>query len=82
MAPRSGRVIGTLRDGLLNGEIFFTLPEAEVLIERWRREYTQVRPHGGLDDRPPAPEAWSVDQTIPRTGRPASATGLQGAGCE
>jgi len=76
------RFNGSLRDELLNGELFYTLLEAEVLIERWRREYNQVRPHSSLDYRPPAPEAWSMDQTIPRTDRPASAAALQGAGCE
>ncbi len=48
---------GKLRDELLNGEIFYTLKEAKVLIERWRREYNQVRPHSSLGYRPPAPEA-------------------------
>ena len=48
---------GKFRDGLLNGEIFFTLKEAQVLIERWRREYNTVRPHSSLNYRPPAPEA-------------------------
>jgi transposase InsO family protein len=48
---------GKLRDELLNGEIFYTLLEAKVLIERWRREYNTVRPHSALGYRPPAPEA-------------------------
>jgi putative transposase len=48
--------IGKLRDELLNGEIFSTLIEAQVLIERWRREYNQVRPRSSLGYRPPAPE--------------------------
>ena len=48
---------GKLRDELLNGEIFYTLREAKVLIERWRREYKTVRPHSALGYRPPAPEA-------------------------
>ena len=39
---------GKLRDELLNGEIFYTLMEAKVLIERWRREYNTVRPHSAL----------------------------------
>ena len=46
-----------LRDELLNREIFTTLEEAKVLIEQWRREYNQVRPHSSLGYRPPAPEA-------------------------
>jgi putative transposase len=45
-----------LRDELLNGEIFTTLYEAQVLIERWRRHYNGVRPHSSLGYRPPAPE--------------------------
>jgi transposase InsO family protein len=45
-----------LRDELLNGEIFTTLYEAQVLIERWRRYYNAVRPHSSLGYRPPAPE--------------------------
>jgi len=48
---------GKLRDELLNREIFNTLIEAKVLIEEWRREYNQVRPHSSLGYRPPAPEA-------------------------
>ena len=48
---------GKLRDELLDGEIFDTLLEAKVLIERWRCEYNTVRPHSALGYRPPAPEA-------------------------
>lgn len=47
---------GKLRDELLNGEIFYTLREAKVLIERWRVHYNTVRPHSSLGYRPPAPE--------------------------
>lgn len=52
---------GTLRDELLNGEIFYTLEEARVLIEHWRWEYNHFRPHSALGYRPPAPETWAVD---------------------
>jgi len=48
---------GKLRDELLNLEIFTILTEAKVLIDQWRREYNQIRPHSSLDYRPPAPEA-------------------------
>ena len=48
---------GKLRDELLNREIFTTLAEAKVLIEQWRREYNQIRPHSSLGYRPPVPEA-------------------------
>ena len=47
---------GKLRDELLNREIFTTLTEAKILIEQWRREYNQVRPHSSLGYRPLAPE--------------------------
>jgi transposase InsO family protein len=47
---------GKLRDELLNGELFYTLWEAQVVIERWRQAYNQVRPHSALGYRPPAPE--------------------------
>jgi hypothetical protein len=42
---------------LLDREIFYTLREAQVLIERWRIEYNTFRPHSSLNYRPPAPEA-------------------------
>jgi putative transposase len=48
---------GKLRDELLDREIFTTLEEAKVLIEQWRREYNQIRPHSAKHNRPPAPEA-------------------------
>lgn len=47
---------GKLRDELLNGELFYTLWQAQVVIERWRQAYNQVRPHSALGYRPPAPE--------------------------
>ena len=47
-----------LRDELLNGEIFYTLREAQVVIESWRRHYNTVRPHASLGYRPPAPEVF------------------------
>jgi putative transposase len=47
-----------LRDELLEGEIFYSLREAEVVIESWRRHYNQVRPHSSLGYRAPAPEVF------------------------
>lgn len=47
---------GKLRDELLNGEIFYTLKEAQILIERWRQHYNTIRPHSSLGYRPPAPQ--------------------------
>jgi len=44
---------GKLRDELLNGELFYTLKEAKVLIERWRVHYNTIRPHSSLGYRPP-----------------------------
>ena len=56
-----------LRDELLNGEIFYTLKEAQVVIENWRRHYNEARPHSALGFRPPAPEAvlWPAAQPGP-----------------
>jgi putative transposase len=48
---------GKFRDECLNGETFDNVLEAQVVIERWRREYNQVRPHSALGYRAPAPEA-------------------------
>lgn len=45
------------RDELLNGEVFYSLREAQILIERWRRHYNTVRPLSALGYRPPAPES-------------------------
>ena len=45
------------RDELLNGEIFYTLKEAQIIIEQWRCHYNKNRPHSALGYRPPAPEA-------------------------
>ena len=55
---------GKLRDELLNGEIFYSLKEAKVMIESWRRHYNTVRPHSSLGYRPPAPQV-IVQRAIP-----------------
>jgi transposase InsO family protein len=47
-----------LRDELLDGEIFYTLKEAQIVIESWRRHYNTIRPHASLGYRPPAPEVF------------------------
>ena len=47
-----------LRDELLDGEIFYSLNEARVVIESWRRHYNTERPHGSLGYKPPAPEVF------------------------
>ena len=53
----------TLGDEVLKREIFYTLREAQFLIERWRQEYNQIRPHSSLGYKAPAPETvvpWRV----------------------
>jgi len=70
---------GKLRDEFLNGEIFYTLPEAVVLVEQWRRLYNTVRPHSARGGLPPAPEAikpspWFLD--MPQLQGPPMVAGL------
>lgn len=48
---------GKFRDEILNREIFFSLLEAQVLVERWRVEYNTIRPHSALGYKPPVPVA-------------------------
>ena len=47
-----------LRDELLDGELFYSLKEARIVIESWRRHYNTVRPHESLGYKPPAPEVF------------------------
>lgn len=54
---------GKLRE-LLNGEIFYSLKEARIVIEKWRREYNTVRPHSALGYCPPAPAAISPKSPV------------------
>ena len=61
---------GKLRDELLNGELFYTLQEAQILIERWRCEYNEFRPHSSLGYQPPAPEAVEIGPPMDRTFTP------------
>ncbi len=51
---------GKLRDECLNAEIFYSLKEAQIIIEQWRRHYNTKRPHSSLGYRPPAPETQSI----------------------
>ena len=64
---------GKLRDELLDREIFYTLGEAKILIERWRQEYNTFRPHSALGYRPPVPE--TVMWPPPTVFQPATAVG-------
>ena len=56
---------GRFRDELLNGEIFYSLRKAQIIIEEWRKHYNIKTPHSALGYRPPAPET-----TIPTDHRP------------
>ena len=56
-----------IRDELLDGEIVYTLAEARVIVESWRRFYNALRPHESLGYRPPAPEVF-----ITQSARPAA----------
>lgn len=66
-----------LRDELLNGEIFYSLAEAKVIIEAWRRYYNTERPHSSLGYKPPAPQAIVMPAT-PRGSAPSSAQAIAG----
>jgi putative transposase len=67
---------GKLRDELLNREVFDTLLEAKVLIERWRTAYNTVRPHSSLGYQPPAPEATQPCSLASATPQQANRAGL------
>jgi len=49
---------------LLNGEIFYSLKEVEILTEKCRREYNTIRPNSSLGCKPPAPETISLKQAV------------------
>jgi len=55
---------GKLRDELLNGEIFYSLKEARIVIEQWRKHYNEKRPHSSLGYRPPAPATFGEIQPL------------------
>ena len=61
---------GKLRDELLNGEIFYSLKEAQVVIGQWQKHYNSIRPHSALNYRPPAPQTFAplsahLDEIVP-----------------
>ena len=67
-----------LRDELLDGEIFYSLAEAKIIIESWRRHYNTVRPHGSLGYKPPGPEVFVpalAERSAPQP-KPATPTAL------
>jgi len=63
-----------LRDELLDGEIFYTLAEAKIAVESWRRHFNTLRPHGSLGYKSPAPEAFIPAMTARTVAKPGKAT--------
>jgi putative transposase len=63
-----------LRDELLNGEIFYSLKEAQIVLEGWRCHYNTIRPHSSLGYQPPAPEVELWPAAPPRQAPPAIPT--------
>jgi len=68
--PGCGHIAAELRDELLNGEIFYSLKEAQIVIEQWRKHYDTIRPHSALNYRPPAPQTFAplashLDEIMP-----------------
>ena len=63
-----------LRDELLDGEIFYTLAEAKIVVESWRRHFNTLRPHGSLGYKPPAPEVFVPAMTARATAQPGPTT--------
>jgi len=63
-----------LRDELLDGEIFYSLAEAKIVIESWRRHYNTVRPHGSLGYKPPAPEVFVPAMAMRAAAQPQPAS--------
>lgn len=61
------------RDEILSRELFLNLAEAYVLIERWRVEYNEQRPHGSIDYRTPREYGAEPEETV---GNFESAEGL------
>jgi len=64
------RFNGSLQDECLNQEIFYSLKEAQVVIEQWRNHYNTIRPHSSRNYRPPtpstcAPLALHLDEITP-----------------
>ena len=60
----NGPLIGFVHE-LLNGELFYALREAQVLIQRWRDFYNTESPHSALGYRPPAPETMLPREELP-----------------
>jgi transposase InsO family protein len=70
VACRDAGISLQLRDELLNGEIFYSLKEAQIVIEQWRKHYNTIRPHSALNYRPPPPQTFAplahhLDEIMP-----------------
>src|ERR1019366_8917184 len=68
--PSCRDIAAELRDELLNGEIFYSLKEGQIVIEQWRKHYNTIRPHSALGYRPPAPQTFApsahhLDEIMP-----------------
>ena len=66
----AGISLQSFRDELLNGEIFYSLKEAKIVIEQWRKHYNTIRPYSALGYRPPAPQTFApsanhLDEIMP-----------------
>jgi transposase InsO family protein len=63
-------IVAELRDECLNQEILYSLKDAQIVIEQWRRHYNTIRPHSALNYRPPAPQTFAplaahLDEIMP-----------------
>jgi transposase InsO family protein len=56
------RFNGSMRDEVLNGELFHSVLEARVVIAEWVQEYNTLRPHRGLGMRTPAAFFESINE--------------------
>jgi len=68
--PGCGDIGAELRNELLNGKIFYSLKETQIVIERWRKDCNAIRPHSALNYRPPAPQTFApcvrhLDEIMP-----------------
>jgi putative transposase len=72
---KGGSILWWQVNELLNVEIFYSLAEARIMIEQWRRHYNAVRPHSALGYRPPAPSVvqWPAAPDSSTVARPATA---------
>ena len=69
---------GKFRDECLNQYWFMNVIEAKQIIERWRQEYNQVRPHSSLGNVPPVEFARRVSRLHSITHQPPRVTTLTG----